>query len=418
MRHFQNSAPDSFSDVLLPNNVNREDPARHDRYYDNETRTTGRIEGIIEALSPIHIGSGIMDFDQDIGATQNIAQLQNIEIIKTVVRKGGIAVVPGSSLKGAIRSVVEAISESCVCKTKKGIENILRELARDFVECRKRPRERTQLCVACRMFGAMGFQGHVEIQDAPQINGKIITKPVPELHSPVYYAADKEGVPLRKFYKHETLVSGNTLVEACEIGSKFRFVVQVNNLTQAEWGLLFTAFGHHPDHPFKLKIGGAKPVGFGSIDLQIEKIYIDGKIRDRYLDWDSQQGTAKIDQELKDWKTECIKAANSLIVPDLLEDLAQILQYPRETPQQSPTQTLQLQPQPPKEPEKPKVEVGDKVNATVLKKTWVDVTLQLHTDKNEEIVFDKPYFQGNVGEEVTLTVKGVDGEGKITRVEL
>ena len=323
MKHSQTSVPNAFSDVLLPNSVSRGHPAGHDQYYDNETRTTGRIEGIIEALSPIHIGSGIIDFAQEVDPAQDIEQLQDIEIIRTVVRTGGSAVIPGSSLKGAIRSVVEAISQSCVCKTDRDIK-----LPKGFVECRRRQRERTPLCVACCMFGAMGFQGHVGIRDASQIDGQIVTKFVPELHSPEYYATDKEGAPLRKFYKHGALASGDTPVEVCEVGSKFRFVVQVDNLTQAEWGLLFTALGHHPEHPFKLKIGGAKPVGFGSINCQIKKIYINEEIRTRYLAWDTEQEATKTGTELEDWKKECINAAsNSLIVPDLLEELAQILRY-------------------------------------------------------------------------------------------
>ena len=398
MRHFQTAAPNSFADVLLPRDVSRKEPAGHDRYYDNETHRTGRIEGIIETLSPIHIGSGIIDFDQD------------VEIIKRVIRTGGIAVIPGSSLKGAIRSVVEAISQSCVCKTDRNIR-----LPEGFAECQKRPREQTSLCVACCMFGAMGFQGNVRIQDAPQIDGQIVTEFIPELHSPEYYATDKEGAPLRKFYGHGEMTSGNTPIEACEVGSKFRFVVQVDNLTQAEWGLLFTAFGHHSNHPFKLKIGGAKPVGFGSVNCQIERVYIDEKIRKRYLDWDSQQEVVKTGQELKEWKTECIsKASDSLIVEDLLEELAQILQYPRQTPQQPTTQTPQ--PQPPKEPEKPKVKQGDRVNAIILKKEAIKVTVRLHTDESEEIVFEQPYFPGEVGHQVKLKVQRVDEKGKIKEV--
>ena len=326
MKHSQTSVSKPFAGVPLPDSVSRGHPARHDRYYDSETHTTGRIEGIIKALSPIHVGSGIIDFAQEIDPAQDIEQGQDIEIIKTVVRKDRIAIIPGASLKGAIRSVVEAISQSCVCKTDKDTSQ---EIPEDFVECERRQRERANLCVACCMFGAMGFQGNVAIQDAPQISGKIVTKFVPELHSREPDEIGTRDTPMRKFYKHGAVASGDTAVEVCEAGSKFRFVVRIDNLTQAEWGLLFTALGHHPCHPFKLKIGGAKPVCFGSTDFQIKKIYIDGKIRDRYLAWDSQQGIAKMGTELEDWKMACInKASDSLIEKSLLKELAQILYYP------------------------------------------------------------------------------------------
>ena len=144
------------------------DNAQRDMTYTTRSARQDRFKGTIEALSPIHIGSGIIDLGQD------------VELIKTAVRTSGNVVIPGSSLKGAIRSVVEAISESCVCKVS---GRIRRAVPRDFAECRQKER----LCVACRIFGAMGFHGNVAIQDAPQIEGEIVTKLVPELYAPGRY---------------------------------------------------------------------------------------------------------------------------------------------------------------------------------------------------------------------------------------
>ena len=129
------------------------------------------------------------------------------------------------------------------------------------------------------MFGAMGFQSNIAIQDAPHIDGEIVTKSVPELYRPRQRRGMRD-VPGRKFYMHGEVASGETPIEACEKDSKFRFTVQIDNLTQAEWGLFFTALGHHPDHPFKLKIGGIKPACFGSIDCQIEQIQVEEQTRE------------------------------------------------------------------------------------------------------------------------------------------
>ena len=305
----QQAAPKPFDFVPLPKRVNKKSPNGHDRYH--EKCTTGQIQGTIEALSPIHIGSGVIDLGQD------------VELIKTAVRTGGNIVIPGSSLKGAIRSVVEAISESCVCKVS---SRIRRAVPRDFMECRQKDR----LCVACRMFGAMGFQSNIAIQDASHIDGETVTKPVPELYRPRQQGGMRD-IPGRKFYMHGELASGETPVEACEIGSKFQFVVQVDNLTQAEWGLFFTALGHHPDHPFKLKIGGIKPACFGSIDFQIDQIQVEEQTRDRYLNWNVESESAKTGEQLEAWKRECTdQATESLIKPELLTKLAQILHYPND----------------------------------------------------------------------------------------
>ena len=87
-------------------------------------------------------------------------------------------------------------------------------------------------------------------------------------------------------------------------------------------------------------------------------------------------------------------------------------QAQQQTPEQRPTQA----PQPSKEPEKPKVKIGDRVNATILKKDGFEVTVQLQTDENEELVFERPYYPGLIGAKVKLRVTEVDGTGKISGV--
>lgn len=309
-RQQQQAAPKPFAFVPLPRRINRREPIGHDQYH--EDHISGQIHGTIEALSPIHIGSGVIDIGQD------------VELIKTAVQTGGNVVMPGSSLKGAIRSVLEAISESCVSKVS---YQVRRAVPRDFSECRQKNR----LCVACRMFGAMGFQGNIAIQDAPHIEGEIGTEYVPELYAPGRYQRRMRDIPGRKFYMHGEVASGETPVEACKKGSKFRFVIQVDNLKKSEWGLLFTALGHHPEHPFKLKIGGAKPVCFGSIDIQIDEIRVEEQTQDRYLDWDVQLEAARSGEQLETWKRECTdQATNAIIKQDLLTELAQILRYPND----------------------------------------------------------------------------------------
>ena len=314
----QQAAPKPFDFVPLPKRVNRKRPIGHDRYRETNTHTTGKIIGTITALSPIYIGSGVIDIGQD------------GELIKTAVRTGGNVVIPGSSLKGAIRSIVEAISESCICKVSRDTRYAM---PREFSECRQKDR----LCIACRMFGAMGFQSNIAIQDAPQIEGQVVTKRVPELYRPRQRRGIRH-IPGRKFYKHGEVATGETPVEACEKGSKFRFVVQVDNLTQAEWGLFLTALGHHTVHPFKIKIGGAKPACFGSIDIKINEAQIEEQNQQRYLDWNAQLESAKIGEQLKKWKSKCIETAmESLIQEDLLTKLAEILAYSNESKRNCPS---------------------------------------------------------------------------------
>ena len=83
---------------------------------------------------------------------------------------------------------------------------------------------------------------------------------------------------------------------------------------------------------------------------------------------------------------------------------------------QRPPQTPAQTPQPPKEPEKPKVNIGARVNATILQKSARKVTVQLQTDENEEITFESLYYPNAVGANVKLRVIEVDDTGKIRGV--
>ena len=65
---------------------------------------------------------------------------------------------------------------------------------------------------------------------------------------------------------------------------------------------------------------------------------------------------------------------------------------------------------------RPKVQVGDKIYAKIVKKDGNKVTVQLITDNQEEITFEAPYYPGKIGEEPKLRVTSVDSTGKVTKV--
>ena len=110
------------------------------------------------------------------------------------------------------------------------------------------------------------------------------------------------------------------------------------------------------------------------------------------------------------WSLRLMRYYN--VEPKRATEEQRLPQEPRQTPKQRPTQTPQL----PKEPEKPKVKVGDRVNAIILKKDGSEVTVQLQTDENEELVFDRPYYPGKVGAQIKLRVQGVNESGQVTKV--
>lgn len=84
--------------------------------------------------------------------------------------------------------------------------------------------------------------------------------------------------------------------------------------------------------------------------------------------------------------------------------------------QQTPKPRLMQTPPPAKAPEKPKVKVGDRVNATILKKDGMNVMVQLQTSYKEEVVFERPYYPGLVGAQIKLRVQAVNESGQVTQV--
>ena len=94
---------------------------------------TGTLEGTILALSPVHVASG-----------QTELTGKQPPLVKAHFRRNGRLTIPGSSLKGAVRNIVEAISypPSCLRVTRARFA----EQPNNVQACTDKER----LCVACR----------------------------------------------------------------------------------------------------------------------------------------------------------------------------------------------------------------------------------------------------------------------------
>lgn len=191
---------------------------------------TGRMVVQIEALSPIHVGSG--DYEVD-----------GWGIYVPFARKNGQVAIPGTSIKGAVRTYAEALSPSCEGGRCTGSE----------------------LCIGCQIFGARGLQGRVAFGDA-EAAGNVNTRPYQMT------ARWSGGFPGgRRFYRHgrpgpTELPGGRERVEVVPAGTKFESEVFIHGLTEPELGLLLLAMGLGPDgYRFDLKLGGGKNRGLGSV---------------------------------------------------------------------------------------------------------------------------------------------------------
>jgi len=301
--------PYDFVPITPLDRRDRQAPRGHERYHPDTFM--GTLTGKLLVETPLHVWSGEI----------NMTNRRDFPLVKSHLRVHGQAVVPGSTFKGVIRSIVEACTRSCVRVTRARPH----QLPPGAAACRDRDR----LCLACRLFGAMDFQGHVRFSDALlPANTALEIISIPPLYSPrsrerLYYQG--EQVVGRKFYQHGQPASGDVPMEACPRGSALGFHLDFANLSAAELGVLLIALGQGDGVQTPRlwpKLGGGKPVCYGTVTVQIEQFSADQASANLYYAYDPPAPKATAT-----WSSY-VHAASDLILPERLQQVAQILRLP------------------------------------------------------------------------------------------
>jgi len=289
-------------------------PIGHDRY--QEELLTGSIQGTLVALSPLHVASGSIELT---GGQPSL--------VKAHFRCGDRPAIPGSSLKGAIRSIVEAISDPPSCaRVTQARRDTLPPRIPACREVKANSRKDAQLCLACRMFGAMGYLGRLRFYDAIQEGEDPKTIQIPSLFQPrtrenIYY--DHGQVKGRKFYMHGQgngqAATGNVPIEVCPVGSQFPLRIEFDNLSREELGLLLVALGQ-ADPPLFPKLGGGKPACCGSMRVEIASVTT---YNGDALEFHPESASQDIEELVQD---------RPLTNMDRLNKLAAILRFPGKQP--------------------------------------------------------------------------------------
>lgn len=285
-------------------------PAGHQRY--RAGTLSGTFEARIIARSPVHVASGLLRETE----RREFPNAADYPLVKEQFRTGGTPAIPGTSLKGCIRSIVEAITRSSVQVTRS------RDLPRDYMPTRSLD----ELDVAQRIFGALGYQGLVRFGDALLVEGRTAIIPTPPLYRPRSEASGtytgRGGVAGRKFYMHGALAKGNLPLEACEVGSVFRLRMDFHNLAPAELGLVLLALGLGSEgRKLWPKLGGGKPVCLGTIEV-VEPQVTTLSPQAAYDSFDVEPRPEPV--------APLIKAAGTLVLEEQLQHLVAILRWPRE----------------------------------------------------------------------------------------
>ncbi len=260
---------------------------------------SGKLKLEILVESPLHIGSRQQDYDE-YGS-----------VIKKQMRRNGCIIVPGSSLKGVVRSIAEAVSYSCAVKAPyQELERLLPPL--NNTACKNINKE--GLCITCSIFGMAGrkdsYRGKVQFEEFVMKSGSTVYEKLPPLKSPscdkvCYFAGtekegerQKTGFLGRKFYGtgREAQIESNekSRYEMIAPGSVLEGEVIFQNLRKEEGKVLFYALGI--GHHFTMKLGYGKPLGYGETKVILKEVETLAK-------WYPSQRKLSVDM-VKNWAEE------------------------------------------------------------------------------------------------------------------
>lgn len=248
------------------------------------------VYGTLIAESPLHIGAGNDDF-------------KPTAVDAAVIRdENNNPYIPGTSLKGILRSTLERIISSGVfenltacnilvqknnsedntdnyishiCVDDKKIKEI-KESFKNDKDKEKKIAERIyeEQCDICKLFGGHGFASKIQISDARVIipeGGKI-------------YTQIRDGVAIdRDTLTHRDKVKYN--FEQVAVGTEFKFEMAVDNLEEEHKILLALIISLLEKGD--LKIGGKTSAGLGNIKLvntEIGKIDNKETLKEYYLE--------------------------------------------------------------------------------------------------------------------------------------
>ncbi len=251
--------PFFWIDIEKENPPKKARPTLHQRFEALSGRMTLEIEVISEYL---YVGSGLLELDEKERAYYTFA------------RRNRQLVIPATGIKGAVRSVVEMISNSCVSQTTQKERG---RLPYSHSRCQKVARGeevRAGLCPACRLFGTTGYRGRVHFVDAI---------PVGEASTEIVKISDlwpPRQSKSRKFYQSKTFErqddrpeKNHRFLEVVPNKTCFTTTLFFENVSLAEMGLLVRAIGlecivERKDEvvcAFPIKLGGAKPRCLGAV---------------------------------------------------------------------------------------------------------------------------------------------------------
>lgn len=275
--------PYDFARIDWEHRPDRRKPAWHHRLTGASDLYCGHLNIDIYAETPLFIA--------------NPAQVPSDpqQPARSMQNAHGAYIIPGSSLKGLLRSVVETLGNGCLTlfdgDYERGTVQYRQKVHPNFQHCENN----TSLCIACRIFGMLKertggvFLGKLNIGDAvadPErtylydpMYTAVLVEPKPR-HAAFYLDEGRNYIAGRKFYFHHSPdykplsepnlrffgdKPANRFIQPIDYDTRFSVRLDFTNLEAHELGALLLAITL--EEGMRHKIGYGKPLGLGSVQL-------------------------------------------------------------------------------------------------------------------------------------------------------
>ncbi len=206
----------------------------------------------------------------------------------------GYPFIPGSSLKGVLRSRVESfvrtINKKAACIPVGNKDGWCVQEIKEHMDDEQIYKES---CLVCRAFGSPWFASKIQIRDALLIKPDLWFGQY-QVRNGVAIDRDTQTVSAKKLYDYEVVPAQ----------TRFEFSLVAENLTNSQIGMLFV--GLRPFERRELSIGGGRSRGLGVVELQWRERKLFAVNNDpqrlfRFLDGDQEAEvwTSLTDEEIR-----------------------------------------------------------------------------------------------------------------------
>jgi hypothetical protein len=194
-------------------------------------------------------------------------------VAQRAARLQGVPVLPGSGIKGAVRTLYELLSFSCDPFARDGRRGGSQQAYCSPQAC----------CDACSLFGLLGYNGRLSFSDASPASAAAVQVEIEKVPVPWTPDPGKTRGDFRLYDLEEAtqLAPGRRIAEkrpkelAREVyRGAFETRMSFANLEPQELGrvLLALGLGYGPTTEFLLRLGGVKYDGKGAVDAAPERL--------------------------------------------------------------------------------------------------------------------------------------------------